>query len=245
MEKDIFIMWDGVYIPISNVAQSILKKYRQGKKEFISVDGVLTIPLIGDKFRKKSRIYNYYLFRKQIELDEMGLFTAKWVKDLNNNSKYEFNEFNDIRRNFYENENFVIGVGLHSPEIYNVTLTILEQLTGKEKTRLTMESNGKYFDHCYFNIFGQILGPGIYVYHVSFTSSDSKNEIKSLSDKFQVLALNQTREDEPKATPVINQDNEKPSSKEDMINELIQLLKEGKISEETFKISMKALEEKK
>ncbi len=184
------------------------------------------------------------LYTSVISTQFRGLFSAKWVKDLNNNGIYEFEEFEDKRRNFYQNESFVIAAGFYSRFKYFIKLSILDQQSGRVVSTKYLENNGKSFDHGYIQIERNSLNPGIYVYNISFINSSTNEVLENVSDKFQILSLNQTKEEEYIATPTINQGNEKPPSKEDMINELIQLLKEGKISEETFKISMKAIEGK-
>jgi hypothetical protein len=208
------------------------KIIRKNKMKIHSDNGIL---IIGNR---------YYLFTKFLKNQMRGSFTARWVKDFNNDGSYQFNEYEDKRRNFYENESFLIVARFTSPNQYSMKLSILNQLSGETVFSNKLENLGKEYDQGYFNINSFFFKPGIYSYYISFINTNTNEIMDNISDKFQILALNQTNEDKNITTPPINQDTEKSSSKEDMINELIQLLKDGKISEETFKASMKALEEK-
>ena len=167
---------------------------------------------------------------------------SKWVNDLNNNGFYVFDEFQDKRRNFYTNESFLIAAGFYSRHSYYMKLSILDQLTGKTIYTDNLENSGNKFDHGYFSFNSSKFNPGIYVYHISFINSSTNEVLDNVSDKFQILALNQTEKVEEDKIPIIKTESKESSSKAKMINDLIQLLKEGKISEETFKASMKALE---
>jgi len=189
--------------------------------------------------------YCYFLFTKVLQNQIRGAFTCKWVNDLNNNGFYEFDEFQDKRRSFYTNESFLIAAGFYSRYRYYMKLSILDQLTGKTIYTDKLENSGNKFDYGYFSFKSSKFNPGIYVYNISFINSSTNEVLDNVSDKFQILAVTQSKESDNSLTPLKNQNNTKEStSKEKMINDLIQLLKDGKISEETFKTSMKALEEK-
>jgi hypothetical protein len=206
---------------------------RKNKIRFRSKQGHLSI---------SGTMLAYFLFTKVLKNQIRGTFMSKWVNDLNNNGFYVFDEFQDKRRNFYTNESFLIAAGFYSRHSYYMKLSILDQLTGKTIYTDNLENSGNKFDHGYFSFNSSKFNPGIYVYHISFINSSTNEVLDNVSDKFQILALNQTEKVEEDKIPIIKTESKESSSKAKMINDLIQLLKEGKISEETFKASMKALE---
>jgi len=183
----------------------------------------------------------YFLCTQVIKIQFRGVFAAKWVNDLNNDNSWEFDEFHDIRRNFYQNEPFLIATGLYTSFPYYIKLTIMNQITGKVVYSQQLDDNGEKFDQGIFRFNGDVFKPGIYVYNIAFIRSSNDEEIENHSDKFQILALNPPKENEKKQ---VVKNKSQVTSKEKMINELIQLLKEGKISQETFKESLKAIEKK-
>ena len=164
--------------------------------------------------------------------------------DMNNNSKIEFNEFQDIRRNFYDHEAFIIAVGLYSLHPYSINLTIYEQLNGRQvysqfysgdqysvSGKNIRYKNGKVKEMMILNIPAE-FSPGIYTYNISLKYYGT--ELYTYSDKFQILSKDEKFDENLQNTS-------NPSSSSNTLDELIKLLKEGKISEETFKISMEAL----
>lgn len=169
----------------------------------------------------------------------LGTFTAGWYNDMNGNNSLEFNEFQDIRRNFYQDESIIITCGLYSNYEYYAELKIFEQSLGTLIHTEIIYDNDNIFIG---NIAGFIsfpkdyFNPGIYTYHISFIRKNTNTVIESLTDKFQILSSENVNEKTKNSTRSTNS-----SLKSDSISELIQLLKEGKISEETFKVSMQAL----
>jgi len=179
-----------------------------------------------------------------VDYVERGSFVAKWINDLNNNGISEFEEFLDIRRNFYENESFVIAAGLYSQYSYKIKIKILNQISGEIVFDDLAGNSDEEINRGYFSFKSNTFKPGIYVYHISFVRSKTNEELSKLSDQFQILAISQKNEVGNTENPIIDTKSDETSSKTKMINDLIQLLKEGKISEETFKASMKAIENK-
>ncbi|MDA3906661.1 MAG: hypothetical protein PF484_11355 [Bacteroidales bacterium] len=171
-----------------------------------------------------------------------GAFVAKWLNDINKDGRFEFEEFQDLRRNFYENEPFLIAAGMYSQYFYNIRITVLNQQTGKIVYENIIHSSNEKIDSGCFKFEAGTFNPGMYVFNISIIRTKTNEELKKISDKFQILAINQSKHIEKKDRPVINTNINKFDSKEKMISDLIQLLKDGKISEETFKVSMKAIE---
>jgi hypothetical protein len=183
------------------------------------------------------------VFVKLIDTHVRGTFTSKWYNDENSNGMFEFDEFTDLRRNFYVNEPFLITAGLYSQYSYKIKISILNQLSGEIVFTDLLDNPDKKTYGGYFSFKSNSFKPGIYVYNISFIRSKTNEELQKLTDTFQIIALNKTN-DVQTENPIINTKSDETSSKTKMINDLIQLLKEGKISEETFKESMKALENK-
>lgn len=233
--------WDAIIdeIYVTNVSDEWVRINKSGLyNKYISNDKIVGILEGRPNVHQGARRGRYLYLNKTIH-HERGAFTAKWHHDMNNNSSLEFNEFQDIRRNFYENEPFLIAAGIHSQYNCILKLTIFEQLSGKIVLKDDMDAV------CGYRKFGSNdFKAGIYNYHISFIRIKTNEEIANFSDRFQVLPLNESISSEKTENSLKNQNNTDEASKEKMINDLIQLLKDGKISEETFKASMKALENK-
>jgi hypothetical protein len=184
--------------------------------------------------------YLYYpIYSNQIR----GTFTARWAKDVNKDNDLQFNEFQDIRRNFFSNESFVITAGFYSPKKYLVKLNVYKQLTGDLVYSDEILNLSNILSR-HFTFQGNFFKPGIYVYYISFINLADNLELERLSDKFQILSTEEVEEVPANTkTKGLNISPNTNSSKAKMMNDLIQLLKEGKISEETFNSSMKALED--
>jgi len=202
------------------------------------------------KFKSKNGYLNlyfsHYLYTLTIVTQFKGTFVASWSKDFNNNGSFEFDEFKDIRRNYYENESFVIVSDIYFQYPFTKSIAVMEQLSGNlvysQTFKNLQNSNSENF---YFK--SNSLKPGIYMYNISFKEETTGYEIKTISDQFQILSLKENEEINPNSELTIptssKEKDTKSKSKEDMINELIKMLKDGIISEETFKVSMKTLEE--
>ena len=226
----------------------VIIAYRNHKKKFQFISSFQKHSKhLSAHFHVKSLVNIGLLGYKRIDQYSNGSFTAKWGKDMNNNNCIEFHEINDLRRNFYENESFVLIFGLEYGYPYHVHLEIFEQLTGKlVYSDAVSNKNNSRINQNFFTFSENFFKPGIYVYTLSFIRISNNELIESMTDNFQILSskdTNYNKTDENNPSQTIYKENESPS-KEQMINELIKLLKEGKISEETFKASMNALENK-
>ena len=115
---------------ISNV--EAVQMYSSHQKKFKSLGSLMACPhCLAVHYKIDKLINSGYLCYNSISHQLRGSFSAKWVKDINLNSTYEFDEFQDLRRNFYENESFLIACGLYESNPYRVDLEIHEQLSGK------------------------------------------------------------------------------------------------------------------
>jgi hypothetical protein len=183
-----------------------------------------------------------YLYLHSIKYHLRGTFTSRWVRDINGDGKFMFDEFQDIRRNFFQNESFVIATGLYAYKKYYIKLSVYDQLTGNLVHTDEIGNANERIDMGYFTFSDNYFNPGIYIYNISFIGLKNNLELGKLSERFQILSVDQIKEKEKETNIQSNTPKNESSSREKMMNELIQLLKEGKISEETFKSSMKALE---
>lgn len=165
-----------------------------------------------------------------------GTFIAGWFNDINQNSEGEFNEFQDVRRNYYQNESFIIVCGLYSNYDYTAEIKIYEQVTGKLVFKDKYSDNIASTTGFTFSYGENFFKPGIYTYYITLYRKDRFVELQKYSDKFQILTTTNLDKDPIVTSPINNS-----SNKSDAMSELIQLLKDGKISEETFRISMEAL----
>lgn len=220
------------YWPIIESTDKYIAQYRNNQS-MVYTAGEENYAYLRSTF---SGVKSSYLYMRVINSQTRGTFTAKWVKDVNGDGNLEFDEFQDVRRNFFQKESFIIAAGLYSQSKYNIKLTIYEQLTGNIVYTNEIGKIGR------FTFPENSFKPGIYTYYVSFIDWKTNRELGKLSEKFQILPVEQVKVKEKETTPQMNAPQDETSAKAKMMNDLIQLLKEGKISEETFKSSMKALE---
>ena len=179
-----------------------------------------------------------FLMIANIKHTPRGMFTAGWFIDSNGNHDAEFSEYQDIRRNFYSDESFVIACGLYNNHNYYAELKIYDQASGKLIHRKKYPKTYPGAAEINMSFIKQSFNPGIYTYTVFLKRVFTQHLLETFSDKFQILSSENVKTEISKRPLSSNTS----SSKDDSISELIQLLKEGKISEETFKISMEALE---
>ncbi len=159
-------------------------KYLNNKKRFRVVSGFLWIKPQGYTFKRMLRLLRMHDCEK-------GTFTARWYNDMNGNNIAEFDEFQDIRRNFYQDESFIIVCGLFSEYRYYAKLKIFEQTSDKlidTKIITINEDIGYVVGSARFAIPKGFIKPGIYLYYISLNRIDTNKELATFTDKFQILS---------------------------------------------------------
>lgn len=245
--EDLFIK--GKKGPIFLYDDDFYDKYINNKKHYNKRMGKLSTAIWGEEGNlievqtKRPLTATTFSLRQlyivKVSTHRRGVFTSRWYSDINSNNQLEFDEFQDIRRNFYQYESFMLTFGLFSHHNYYSELKIFEQASGKMiySDNISKNDTEEGMDSGYFSFLKDYFNPGIYTYYITLIREDTGEELCTFIDKFQILSS----ENVNKKDKVTFQSTNTPT-KNSAINELIQLLKEGKISEETFKISMEALD---
>lgn len=116
------------------------------------------------------------------------VFSYKWHRDLNNDGAFGFNEFNQIKRTFYNDEDLNIGIHYQTEKGFkgNLEVKILEDHTGKlmldKKTRIL--SNGPIVNMQH--IPAGLLPIGLYLIHTNLIN-DYSNTVPSKSERFEII----------------------------------------------------------
>jgi len=116
------------------------------------------------------------------------VFSYKWHQDLNNDGFLGFNEFNQIKRTFYNDEDFNIAIDYQTEKGFkgNLELKIFEDYTGKliyKKEQIV--SNGPRIYHGTSVPAGN-LPLGVYLINANLVN-DNSNTVSSKSEKFEII----------------------------------------------------------
>lgn len=144
--------------------------------------------------RKKIKRRHYlWIVKEKYKNQVSAVFSYKWHRDLNNDGSLGFNEFNQIKRTFYNDEDVNIGIQYQTQEDFtgNLKLKILEDYTGKlildEKVEFFLSGGGaKVYS---FPIPAESLPIGVYLIHTNLKSNYS-NKVSSKSERFEIIQKN-------------------------------------------------------
>src|SRR4030042_983534 len=120
-----------------------------------------------------------------------AVFSYKWYQDLDNDGKLGFNEFNQIKRTFYNDEDFNIGIKYQTEKDFtgNLEMKILEDSTGKiivnEKMSIALfkgeSAVGRY------NMPAGRFPIGVYIIHTNLNDDITSRTVSSSSEKFEII----------------------------------------------------------
>jgi len=119
-----------------------------------------------------------------------AVFSYKWHRDLNNDGAFDFNEFNQIKRTFYDDEDFNIGIKYQTEKGFtgNLEVKILEDNSGKliwnEKIYLTLSNGGPMING--YNIPTGRFPVGVYLIHANLIN-DYSTTVSSKSERFEII----------------------------------------------------------
>lgn len=137
--------------------------------------------------KKISRRNTLRIIKEKYKNEISAVFSYKWHRDLNNDGVFNFNEFNQIKRTFYNDEDFNIGIQYQTEKGFkgNLELKIFEDYTGKliVDKKLEMVSplgiSGIHIPAGSFPI-------GLYLFHTNLINDDS-NTVSSKSERFEII----------------------------------------------------------
>ena len=140
------------------------------------------------------------IFEEKYKNQISAVFSYKWQRDLNNDGNLDFNEFNQIKRTFYDNENFNIGVKYQTEKGFkgNLEIKILKGNTGELITNEKVEivSNGPMLN--WRLIPKETFSEGTYLVHTTLLKGGRKyadsfsTPISSQTEKFEIIKAPET-----------------------------------------------------
>jgi len=140
------------------------------------------------KISKRDRLW---IVKEKYKNEISAVFSYKWHRDLNNDGVFNFNEFNQIKRTFYNDEDFNIGIHYQTEKGFtgNLEVKILEDNTGKliwnEKTNITLSNGGPMISG--HNIPARRFPIGIYLIHTNLNDDIISRTISSSSERFEII----------------------------------------------------------
>ena len=143
----------------------------------------VAIPKEGEKRDKTA--YAVYLDLSRYQHEIVTTFTCNWVKDFNGQG-LDFNDFQGIKRSFYEDEKMLYVIG-YTTEFEGIwVLEIYESITGRTVyKKIGIMDKGPHVIAVEKE--GEKLPSGIYIYNFNLVSENEKNISKS--EKFEILGL--------------------------------------------------------
>jgi len=130
------------------------------------------------------------LIHKEKYINEISaVFSYKWYQDLNNDGLSCFNEFNQIKRTFYNDEDFNIAINYQTEKGFkgNLEIKVFEDYTGKLmsdiKEKIVTNGSHTYFDA---SISAGNFPVGVYLINTNLVN-DNSNTLSSKSEKFEII----------------------------------------------------------
>ncbi len=146
---------------------------------------------IWENRKKISRKYTLWIGKEKYKNEISAVFSYKWHQDLNNDGALGFNEFNQIKRTFCNDEDFNIGIDYQTEKNFtgNLEVKILEDNSGKliwnEKTNITLSNGGPMISR--YNIPTGKFPVGIYFIHTNLNDDITSRTVSSSSERFEIV----------------------------------------------------------
>ncbi len=175
-ESNIFYWYPGVLIGSESQRKSKFIPIKEKKK-------------IWENRKKIPRKYTLWIGKEKYKNQISAVFSYKWCQDLNNDGDLGFNEFNQIKRTFYNDEDLNIGIHHQTEKGFkgNLEVKILEDHTGKlmldKKTRIL--SNGPMVNMQH--IPAGLLPIGLYLIHTNLINDYSNTVLSFNSERFEIV----------------------------------------------------------
>lgn len=174
-ESDICHYWHGF-----SPWQITEKKFLENKVKIPRKEGLLP-PFRSQRF--------LYIHKDKYKNEISAVFSYKWYQDLNNDSSSGFNEFNQIKRTFYNDEDFNIAINYQTEKGFkgNLEIKVFEDYTGKPmsdiKKKIVTNGPRTYLDAF---ISAGNFPVGKYLINVNLIN-DNSNTVSSKSEKFEII----------------------------------------------------------
>jgi len=147
------------------------------------------------KIRKGSLLR---IVRKKYKNEVSAVFSYKWCQDLNHDGVLSFDEFNQVKRTFYDNEDFNIGIKYQTEKGFKgaLEIKILEGNTGEFLTneKVDIVSNGPMLR--WKSIPKGTFPEGTYLTHVNLIGGTQyfTTPLSSQIEKFEIIKAPETKE---------------------------------------------------
>ncbi|MFX0139865.1 MAG: hypothetical protein ACFFDN_39860 [Candidatus Hodarchaeota archaeon] len=201
----------------SNIAEDIHQIYivqQEGGEYLSDIAKKFDIPasiidVIGPIYEKRKMRYRTLSEQREIQEDRkklpkgesllivkegyknqiLAIFSYRWDRDLNRDGKIGFDEFNQIKRTFYDDEDFNIGIPYQTKIGFkgNLELKIFDDYTGNLMVdeKLKILSNGPKVGQQ--PIPAGSLPIGVYLIYINLINYYSDRVVSSKSEKFEII----------------------------------------------------------
>jgi len=142
---------------------------------------------------------NLLIFKEKYKNQISAAFSYKWHRDLNNDGGLCFSEFNQIKRTFYNDEDFNIGIQYQTEKgfIGNLELKIFGDYTGKlmmdkipgvifpNRPEIIHQNGGPVVE--WQHIPAGSLPVGVYLININLINNYSNKVVSSKSERFEII----------------------------------------------------------
>ena len=179
-------------VPPSN----IFYRVKVGKKKYDIIPISEQKEILENKKKIKRSLpfsshYTLLIVKEKYKNEISAVFSYKWHQDLNNDGFFDFNEFNQIKKTFYNDEDFNIGIDYQTEKYFtgNLEVKIFEDYTGKivmdKKMNITLSNGGPMISR--HNIPTGRFPIGIYLIHTNLNDDIISRTVSSSSERFEII----------------------------------------------------------
>jgi hypothetical protein len=171
----VFLLLDGVIHPISTelVNQSLAVESTPHPEPATN-----NLKTLEEKYNKRSN-----------DIEIKTLFAYKWRRDFNQNGLPEFNEYRQIKRQFYANESFKLAIAFQTDNgsYLDLVLEIIDDYSGtvkhSERRKIQPGSGSNVFD---YDIPNGLSPAGTFILHAKLIGRGSGKLYAAYSDSIQI-----------------------------------------------------------
>ena len=179
----VFLLYDGVIYPIST----------QLVNQSLGIESnSYSPPPSTDLEKTRDKYLSNYQNHDQIGV----IFAYKWWRDFNEDGVSNFDEFRQIKKEFYDNENFQIAIAYNASKETEMTIEIIDDYSGKSKflNNWKVQSGSKLYR---YDIPSGLLPMGNYVVYAKLKVLNlyGPDTYSTSTERIQIIEGNkQTRE---------------------------------------------------
>ncbi len=131
---------------------------------------------------------NLWIVKEKYRNEISTVFSYKWHRDLNNDGSLNFNEFNQIKRTFYSDEDFYIATKFQIDKSFkgSLELKIFDDYTGNLVSYEEWENVPSEAQIAIKDIPAGALPKGVYLIHTNLIDNNSTT-VSSKSERFEII----------------------------------------------------------